>query len=551
MTDMVIGPGIYIITNPVAFSHLGVNPAGSITYTGNNQFNYFPADSATNEISMPQHFSDPELREKLGLPEPEEDKDDDPPKPTWTETPREMVRDSSKPIVLSTTPDVAKTPVGSSTPPIPYNTWADPEDDSDYASSVFATQQRVMTMDSVITVTQGAEQGTATGVKSGTINDITEPLQHSTNVRVEGAPVIRHLDRALMNNGNNIGEFVFVEDVTTRTLPEDPPPEEEPGFWEGLWQGAKDINEEYKIMQRGVGALQTVGGAFEAVAGAAVVAASGAGTVFSGGTATPIMVLTAAGGGTLAVKGGDDVWAGLQTLWTGEIHDTLLDGAVASVGETLGASENTITILQGAAGAVGNPANILKEGGERVAKEVAEEAAERAAKETAEEVAEEGAERAAKEGVEEVSEETAQKNARVSQNCYAAAMAAIVVARANGEKYVGGPHNGVKLGSQKGVYESHHIPPKKTGGLTAGRGPAILMDYDDHRSTQTWGNSNGNRTQRGLAGGGKAGFLRAFANDISNVRGIASASGDPHKYDKAIFMAEAYAACLATTGAIK
>lgn len=562
MNDIPLTSTVYApvsISDPLAFTSLGVSSAGNITYTGNNEFNYFPADFDTNENADVEHFVDPELREALGLPDPdeaEEEEDNEPPIPTWTSTPKEMVRASSDPIVLSTTPDVAKTPVGSSTPPIAYSTHADPADDTGYASSVFATQDRVMTMDSAISVTQGAEQGTAKGFKSGTINDITEAQQHSSNVRVEGAYVIRHLDRATMNNGNNFGEFVYVEDVTTHSTEAEEPPEEEPGFWGGLWDEAKDLNEEYKILQRGVGAMQTGFGAVEAIAGGAVVVGSGIGTVFSGGTATPVMVVTAVGGGALAAKGSDDVWAGLKTIWTGEIHDTVLDGAVADVSEGLGASEGVTTVLQGAAGAVGNPGNIATEITQATTKivmknvdDVAEAAIEATGK-NADNITE-GTTKAAGKNADDATEETAKKNARASQNCYAAAMAAIVIARANGVKYVGGPHNGVKKGSQKGVYESHHMPPKRTGGLTEGRGPAILMDYDDHLATQTWGNSNGNRNQRTLAGGGKLGFLRALASDVLNVKSIAQAANDPHKYDKAIEMTEAYAGCLAASGGIK
>lgn len=551
-----IGPGITVISDPVAFQHLGLDPAGNMTYTGNNQFNYFASDYDTNESAMPQHFNDPELRKKLGLPDPEdgEEEDNTPPTPTWTTTPREMVRASSDPIVLSTTPDVAKTPVGSSTPPIPYSTWADPVDDSGYASSVFATQNQVMTMDSAITVTQGAEQGTATGVKSGTINGVTEPQQHSSNVRAEGAYVIRHLDRAMMNNGNNIGEFVYVEDVTTHAIETEDPPEEEPGFWGNLWQGAKDINEEYKLTQRGVGVLQTVGGGLEVVAGGVVVAASGVGTVFSGGTAAPLTVVTAVGGGALAVKGTDDLWAGLQTIWTGDIHDTVLDDVVAGAAESLGASEGVTTVLQAAAGAVGNPANILKEGGERVAREAAEEAAERAAREAAEEASE----RAARESAEEASEATARRNARVSQNCYAAALAAMIIARAAGEPYVGGPHgtpmNGGASGPVGDGLDSHHTPPNSVNRLSLARGPAIQMDPNDHYLTASNGKTVGyklyNTEQGRLIRTGRTGFMSAIRRDIVDVRRIAAAQGNPTKYDKALAMMFTYATCLAGSGAL-
>lgn len=87
------------------------------------------------------------------------------------------------------------------------------------------------------------------------------------------------------------------------------------------------------------------------------------------GNAAGDMIVTAAGGGALAVKGGDDVWAGLQTLWIDEIHDTVLDDVAAGAAKSLGDSETTATILQGVAGAVGTPANILKEGGEELAEE--------------------------------------------------------------------------------------------------------------------------------------------------------------------------------------
>lgn len=344
--------------------------------------------------------------------------------PVWTTTPHELIRASSKPIVLSTTPDVAKTPMGSATPPIPYNTWADPVNESNYARTVFATQQKVMTLNSVITVTHGAEQGTATGVKSGTINDITEPQQHSSAVRVEGHYVIRHLDRAFMNKGNNIGEFIYIEDTSVHAV-KDNSPEEEQGFWDSLWEGAKDLtgsavqavqefSEEHRLLQRGVGALQTVGGGVEAVVGGAIIAGSGVGTVLSGGSATPVMVITATGGAALGAKGVDDFTTGLRTLWTGEVHDSYLDKGVSAVGGAFGASDETIMVMQGAAGAIGNPANIVKEGGERIVRESVEAGTERVGREAAEEVTEAGAEKSTREGAKEANEETAEKNTRIS-----------------------------------------------------------------------------------------------------------------------------------------
>jgi Domain of unknown function (DUF4150) len=494
-----------------AFSRLGLDPAGNIQWNGGDNFSYFGKDWLENDNAQFENFDDPELAAAVRAQQAAK-----PPAAVWTTTPREMIRDGSRPIYTSTTPDVALTPRGSAVPPIPYDTWARPTHPLQFPRSVRATGQDVMVLRSQELLTYGAEQGVALGVASGTIMGPVQPLDHSTTVRAEGSYVIRDGDAVWMNNRNNLG----VAQLEGSTIVNGPaPPADEPGFWAGLWQGAKDINNEYKILERGVGALQVVGGGIEAVVGGIAVAGGVAASTTGAGAL--VGVPTAIGGGALAAKGADDFWAGLQTVWTGNVTDTYLDTAVANAGTALGANEGTISVLQGVAGAVGNPANIVKEGSERLVREGAEAATERTVRETA------GA--------------SAERTARVTASCYSIAMAAILVARANGVQYVGGPHNGV----QTSGYESHHIPPKFTGGYTAGKGPAIQMDVLDHQATQTWGNSNGNRAQRGLANSSKAGFYRAIMSDIADVKRIAAASGDPAKYDVAIGMMLTYAACLA------
>ncbi|MFM2388470.1 MAG: hypothetical protein RLZZ437_25 [Pseudomonadota bacterium] len=500
-----------------AFARLGLDPAGNIQWNGGDNFSYFGKDWLENDNAQFENFDDPELAAAVRAQEARK-----PPAAVWTTTPREMIRDGARPIYTSTTPDVALTPRGSAVPPIPYDTWARPTHPLQFPRSVRATGQDVMVLRSQEMLTFGAEQGVALGVVSGTIMGPVQPLDHSTTVRAEGSYVIRDGDAVWMNNRNNLG-VARLEGSTVVNGPA--PPAEEPGFWAGLWQGAKDINEEYKLMQRGVGALQVVGGGLEAVAGGLAVAA-GVGASATGAGAV-VGVPTAIGGGALAAKGADDVWAGLQTLWTGNVTDTYLDRAVAGAGQVLGASEGTIGVLQGVAGAVGNPANIAKEGGERLVREGAEEAAERTARETA--------------------EASAERTARVTGSCYSIAMAAIAVARASGVQYVGGPHNGVRAPG----YESHHTPPRQTGGYTAGKGPAIQMDVTDHQATQTFDNKPGNQRQRTLANGSKAGFMAAILSDVADVRAIAAASGDPTKYDTAIGMMLAYATCLNGEGSGK
>ncbi len=52
---------------------------------------------------------------------------------------------------------------------------------------------------------------------------ICEPIGHASNVRAEGSPVIRHLDRFHMNNRNTVGEAIFVRDLTYPAPKDDDP----------------------------------------------------------------------------------------------------------------------------------------------------------------------------------------------------------------------------------------------------------------------------------------------------------------------------------------
>lgn len=139
-----------------------------------------------------------------------------PPDAFWTSTPREGIRDNSKPIMYSTSPDVCKTPIGSATPPIPYGIVAYPDDAAgNYSSTVRFTGQKVMLLRSNTTCCYGDEPGTAMGVKSGTVGDICEPLDHSATVRIEGSPVYRDGDKCHMNKRNTCGVVAWKADLAT------------------------------------------------------------------------------------------------------------------------------------------------------------------------------------------------------------------------------------------------------------------------------------------------------------------------------------------------
>lgn len=148
--------------------------------------------------------------------------------------PREGTRQTDRAIVVCLTPDVCKTPMGASTPPVPYQIVGNFADSASISPNVkFGGDRAFMIDQSIITRVTGDEPGTATGVVSGTVGSIVEPIEASVNVRVNGKRVVRHEDKCKMNSGNTIGRVIFdpggsagaSSDITPET------PEEENSLW--------------------------------------------------------------------------------------------------------------------------------------------------------------------------------------------------------------------------------------------------------------------------------------------------------------------------------
>ncbi|MBU9846272.1 PAAR-like domain-containing protein [Rahnella ecdela] len=151
--------------------------------------------------------------------------------------------------VVCLSPDVCKTPMGPSTPPIPYQVTASLGNAVQEVKTVKANGCPVVVLDqSFIPTTQGDEPGVAKGIKSGTVGDKCEPMEHSQNVRVGGKPILRHGDKFWMNDKNTTGIIVgqpptpniAVDEISSAVEPETP---EEQGLWEifkGWWSGKMD-----------------------------------------------------------------------------------------------------------------------------------------------------------------------------------------------------------------------------------------------------------------------------------------------------------------------
>lgn len=129
--------------------------------------------------------------------------------------PPEGGRDVGQAIVVCTAPDVCKTPIGSSTPPIPYQITGRLGDDANTSHDVFLTGLKAFKFDSVVTNVKGDEPGSAKGIKSGTVGDIAEPKTASIVVRVNGQWLVRDGDTFWMNKRNTVGELNYKKDRGT------------------------------------------------------------------------------------------------------------------------------------------------------------------------------------------------------------------------------------------------------------------------------------------------------------------------------------------------
>ncbi|WP_246662602.1 DUF4150 domain-containing protein [Rhizobium sp. P44RR-XXIV] len=179
------------------------------------------------------------------------------------------MRDNDAARIVSLSPDVCKTPIGSSTPPIPYPIVDFCGHDENYTESVRFTSQKVMVLRSNTCHVHGDEPGQAKGVKSGTVEGICQPVEGADLVRAEGSPIITHLHRFDMNNRNTVGEAYFVRDTATYPAPKDNDPV--PGSLRSA--GFSNLDEafgpatslpagSYQVAQAATGTMTDAGGGF-------------------------------------------------------------------------------------------------------------------------------------------------------------------------------------------------------------------------------------------------------------------------------------------------
>ncbi|MDD2839038.1 MAG: DUF4150 domain-containing protein, partial [Sulfuricurvum sp.] len=113
--------------------------------------------------------------------------------------------------VVSTSPSVNKTPRGPSIPPIPYDVQQDLSSAEGVSPNVNFNGDPVYVKTSHSSKVTGDAQGSAGGIKSGTVGAQSDPIEASPSVFVNGKAVVRVGDVQHMQNKNTVGKVVSSE----------------------------------------------------------------------------------------------------------------------------------------------------------------------------------------------------------------------------------------------------------------------------------------------------------------------------------------------------
>ncbi|MBC8017396.1 MAG: DUF4150 domain-containing protein [Verrucomicrobia bacterium] len=110
---------------------------------------------------------------------------------------------------VSTAPSFNKTPMGNSTPPVPYPVYHDLANSTGTVSNVNFNGDPVYVLNQTTqSKCVGDNPGTAKGVKSGTVNGEIKPTSSSRSVNVGKKPLVRERDKCTLNSGNCPGIYV-------------------------------------------------------------------------------------------------------------------------------------------------------------------------------------------------------------------------------------------------------------------------------------------------------------------------------------------------------
>ncbi|MGK5077794.1 RHS repeat-associated core domain-containing protein [Janthinobacterium sp. HLX7-2] len=120
----------------------------------------------------------------------------------------ETVTQSSRFYCISLSPDICKTPVGSSTPPLPYSIIGEFADAQNASPNVKSHSEAVILHQrSIIPTVKGDAAGKAGGIKSGTVGKQVDTKVASTIHRANGAGLVQNGREVWMNSRNTVGKI--------------------------------------------------------------------------------------------------------------------------------------------------------------------------------------------------------------------------------------------------------------------------------------------------------------------------------------------------------
>lgn len=120
----------------------------------------------------------------------------------------ETVTKASRFYCVSLSPDICKTPVGSSTPPIPYNIIGEFSEAQNASPNVKSHSEPVILHQrSTIPTVKGDAAGKAGGVKSGTVGKQVDTKVASPIHRANGASLVQMGREVWMNSRNTVGKI--------------------------------------------------------------------------------------------------------------------------------------------------------------------------------------------------------------------------------------------------------------------------------------------------------------------------------------------------------
>ncbi len=121
---------------------------------------------------------------------------------------REIVTKSRRFYPVSLSPDICKTPMGNSTPPIPYTIKGEFAEAKNVSPNISSHGDKIVLHDrSTIPTVTGDGPGSANGIKSGTVGKKVETQEKSSTVGTNGTHPVREGDVVKMNDNNTTGKI--------------------------------------------------------------------------------------------------------------------------------------------------------------------------------------------------------------------------------------------------------------------------------------------------------------------------------------------------------